>query len=146
MVVERFGKFSKILSPGLHFLIPLVDSRAYIHSLKEEVHQVHSQMAITKDNVTLHIDGVLYSKIEDPTKASYGVSDPVEALKQLAQTTMRSELGKISMDKTFEERESLNNAIVKSINEASIDWGIRCMRYEIRDITPPDNIKKAMEL
>lgn len=146
VVVERFGKFRKVLEPGFHFLVPIADSCAYRHSLKEEVYPISSQMAITKDNVTITLDGVLYMKITDPYKASYGVGNPVESVKQLAQTTMRSELGKLTFDRTFEEREILNLAIVKNINEASLEWGVQCMRYEIRDITPPANIRKAMEL
>ncbi|CAG9313063.1 unnamed protein product [Blepharisma stoltei] len=146
IVIERLGKFRTILSPGLNVLIPFLDKIMYRHSLKEEVYQISSQMAITKDNVTINLDGVLYLKIIDPYKASYGVGDPVEAMKQLAQTTMRSELGKLTLDRTFEERETLNNAIVDAINEAATEWGIKCMRYEIRDITTPANIKKAMEL
>ena len=146
IVVERFGKFRKVLDPGFHFLVPVADSCAYSHSLKEEVYPISSQMAITKDNVTITLDGVLYMKITDPYKASYGVGDPVESVKQLAQTTMRSELGKLTFDRTFEERELLNMAIVRQINEAAHEWGVQCMRYEIRDITPPANIRKAMEL
>lgn len=146
VVVERFGKFLKTLPPGLHFVIPFVDNPAYHHSLKEEVYQISSQAAVTKDNVTIQLDGVLYLKITDPYKASYGVGNPIDAMTNLAQTTMRSELGKLTLDKTFEEREHLNNAIVDAINEAAEDWGIVCMRYEIRDITPPMNIRKAMEL
>jgi regulator of protease activity HflC (stomatin/prohibitin superfamily) len=146
VVIERLGKYRTTLDPGFHLLIPFVDVDAYYHSLKEEVYTVNNQTAITKDNVTISIDGVLYLKITDPYKASYGVGDPVEAMRQLAQTTMRSELGKLTLDRTFEERDSLNQAIVLSINASSLDWGIQCMRYEIKDIIPPSNIKKAMEL
>ena len=145
-VVQRLGRFNQTLTAGLHFIIPFVDKVAYRHSLKEDVIDIPSQSAITKDNVTLIIDGILYLKITDPKQASYGVHDPRYAVTQLAQTTMRSELGKITLDKTFEERESLNTNIVQAINEASTVWGIQCLRYEIKDITPPDNVRRAMEL
>jgi regulator of protease activity HflC (stomatin/prohibitin superfamily) len=145
-IVERLGKFKETLSAGLNFVIPYVDNVAYKHSLKENAIDIPSQSAITKDNVTLVIDGILYLKITDPKQASYGVSDARYAVSQLAQTTMRSELGKITLDKTFLERDMLNVNIVQSINEASAVWGIQCLRYEIKDITPPDNVRQAMEL
>lgn len=145
-VVERLGRFNQTLLAGLHFIIPFVDKVSYRHSLKENAVDIPSQTAITKDNVTLIIDGILYLKITDPKQASYGVLDPRYAVIQLAQTTMRSELGKMTLDKTFEERESLNTNIVQAINEASTVWGIQCLRYEIKDITPPDNVRQAMEL
>jgi len=145
-VVERLGRFNQTMLAGLHFIIPFVDKVAYRHSLKENAVDIPSQTAITRDNVTLIIDGILYLKITDPKQASYGVLDPRYAVIQLAQTTMRSELGKMTLDKTFEERESLNTNIVQAINEASTVWGIQCLRYEIKDITPPDNVRQAMEL
>jgi regulator of protease activity HflC (stomatin/prohibitin superfamily) len=145
-VVERLGKFKETLNAGLNFVIPYVDNVSYKHSLKENAIDIPSQSAITKDNVTLVIDGILYLKITDPKQASYGVTDAKYAVSQLAQTTMRSELGKITLDKTFLERDMLNVNIVQSINEASAVWGIQCLRYEIKDITPPDNVRQAMEL
>lgn len=145
-IVERLGRYNDSLVAGLHFIIPFVDKVAYQHSLKENAIDIPSQSAITRDNVTLVIDGILYLKITDPKQASYGVRDPLYAISQLAQTTMRSELGKITLDKTFEEREILNTNIVQSINEASGVWGIQCLRYEIKDITPPANVRTAMEL
>ncbi len=144
-VVENLGKFKAILQPGLNFIIPFIDRVAYKHSLKEEAIDVHAQTAITLDNVTLKIDGVLYVRIIDPRQASYGVADPYYALIQLAQTTMRSEIGKISMDKTFSNRDELNISIVAAINEAAAAWGIQCMRYEIKDINPPVSVLDAME-
>ena len=145
-VVERFGSYAMTLNPGLHLLIPLVDQIRYVHSLKEQTLPIHAQNAITKDNVQVSIDGVLYVRVVDARAASYGVEDPMFAVMQLAQTTMRSELGKITLDKTFEEREALNSNIVSMINEASRAWGVQCLRYEIRDISPPAGVKAAMEL
>jgi len=145
-IVERFGKFQKVMEPGLNFLVPLMHRIPYVYSLKEEALSVPSQTAITRDNVTLSIDGVLYVKVVDPYKAAYGVEDPHFAITQLAQTTMRSEIGKISLDNTFKERETLNVNIVKAINAAALEWGISCMRYEIRDISPPKAVRAAMEL
>ena len=132
-IVERLGRFYGTLNAGLHFIIPFVDRVAYRHSLKENAIDIPSQSAITRDNVTLVIDGILYLKITDPKQASYGVLDPRYAVSQLAQTTMRSELGKMTLDKTFEERDTLNINIVQAINEASSVWGIQCyvMRSKI---------------
>jgi regulator of protease activity HflC (stomatin/prohibitin superfamily) len=144
-VVERFGKYHKTMVAGLNILVPFFDRVAYDRSLKEHAFDVPSQAAITKDNISLVVDGVLYLKVLDAYKASYGVDDYVYAVSQLAQTTMRSEIGKIDLDKTFEERESLNVNIVQAINSASEPWGIQVLRYEIKDIEPPRTILDAME-
>ncbi|KAJ3315519.1 hypothetical protein HDU76_002177 [Blyttiomyces sp. JEL0837] len=143
-VVERFGKFHKILEPGLSLLIPVIDRIRYVQSLKEIAVSIPTQSAITQDNVTLELDGVLYYKIEDPFKASYGVEDAEFAVSQLAQTTMRAAIGQMTLDRTLAERTQLNYNIVNAINAAAFDWGIRCLRYEIRDIHPPDNVVAAM--
>ncbi|KAJ3119131.1 hypothetical protein HDU96_000046, partial [Phlyctochytrium bullatum] len=143
-VVERFGKFDRILQPGLAFLIPFVERIKYVQTLKENTVEIPTQSAITQDNVTLEIDGVLYYRIEDPYKASYGVQDPEFAVTQLAQTTMRAEIGQLTLDRTLAERTQLNNNIVNAINAAAFDWGLRCLRYEIRDIHPPENVVAAM--
>jgi len=140
------GKFYRILNPGLNFLIPVIDKIKYVQSLKEIAIDVPKQSAITLDNVTLSIDGVLYLRIVDPYKASYGVEDPEFAITQLAQTTMRSELGKIHLDSVFRERENLNISIVQVINKASEAWGITCLRYEIRDIKLPARVQDAMQM
>lgn len=140
------GKFHRKLEPGLNILLPIMDRVKYVQSLKEIAIDVPKQSAITSDNVTLSIDGVLYLRILDPYLASYGVEDPEFAITQLAQTTMRSELGKMSLDKVFRERECLNVAIVESINKASAAWGITCLRYEIRDIKLPSRVHEAMQM
>lgn len=145
-IIEKLGRFDRKLEPGLNFLVPYIERVAYKHSLKEYAFDVQEQTAITRDNVTLLMDGVIYVRIVDPIQASYGVSDPVYAVTQLAQTTMRSEIGKLALDESFEERERLNANIVQAINQASQTWGIQCMRYEIKNITPPGTVLKAMEL
>ncbi|MDH5649386.1 MAG: paraslipin [Gammaproteobacteria bacterium] len=144
-VTERFGKYSKTMTAGLNFILPFIEQVAYDRSLKEQAFDVPSQSAITKDNIGLTVDGVLYMKVLDPYKASYGIENYVFAVTQLAQTTMRSEIGKLDLDKTFEERESLNSSIVSSINEAAEPWGVQVLRYEIKDITPPRSVLEAME-
>lgn len=144
-VIERLGRFDRILSPGLTFILPGIDRIAYRHSLKEFAFAIERQTAITSDNVPLEIDGTLYTRILDPKSASYGVEDVQFAISQLAQTTMRAEIGKLTLDRTFAERETINNNIVQSINAASAAWGIQCMRYEIRDINPPREVIEAMQ-
>ncbi len=145
LVVERFGKYNKTMTAGLNFIFPFIDKVSYDRSLKEHAYDVPSQAAITRDNISLIVDGVLYLKVLDPYKASYGVDNYVYAVTQLAQTTMRSEIGKIELDKTFEEREALNINIVSSINAAAEPWGVQVLRYEIKDIEPPRTVLEAME-
>jgi len=145
LVVERFGKYRATMEAGLNFLVPFIDRVAYNQTLKEQAVDVPSQGAITRDNISLVVDGVLYVKVIDPYKASYGVESYVYAVTQLAQTTMRSEIGKLELDKTFEEREALNTNIVAQINEAAAPWGVMVMRYEIKDIDPPRTVLDAME-
>lgn len=144
-VIERFGKFQSNREAGLNFIMPFIDKIAANRSLKEQAVDVPSQGAITRDNITLTVDGVLYFRVLDPYKATYGVEDYSFAVVQLAQTTMRSELGKMELDKTFEERDKLNLNIVESINQASEPWGVQVLRYEIKDIVPPATIMEAME-
>ncbi len=144
-VIERFGKYNVTLVAGLNFIIPFIDKIAYVRSLKEQAIDVPSQAAITQDNIGLTVDGVLYLKVLDPYKASYGVELYRFAVTQLAQTTMRSEIGKMALDKTFEERDLLNIAIVNAINEAAGPWGVQVLRYEIKDIEPPRSVLEAME-
>ena len=144
-IVERLGRYDRTLQPGLNFIIPIVERIAYRHTLKETVLDVLEQAAITKDNVSVLFNGVLYVRIINPVDASYGVENPYYAATQLAQTSMRSAIGKLTLDRTFEEREFLNAQIVNAINEAAATWGIQCMRYEIRDIKPPINVLQAME-
>jgi len=143
-VVERMGQFKKILQPGLNFLYPVIDRIAYVKSLKENAMEIPSQSAITADNVTLELDGILYTRVFDAEKASYGVEDADYAISQLAQTTMRSEIGQLTLDNVLKERAALNTNITAAINEAAADWGIRCLRYEIRDIHAPDSVVEAM--
>ncbi|KAK5074335.1 Synaptotagmin-like protein 2 [Lithohypha guttulata] len=143
-VVERFGKFSRILDPGLAVLIPAVDRIAYVQSLKETALEIPSQSAITADNVTLELDGILYTRVFDAYRASYGVEDAEYAISQLAQTTMRSEIGQLTLDHVLKERANLNANITQAINEAAQDWGVKCLRYEIRDIHAPEEVVKAM--
>ena len=144
-VVERFGKYSRTMVAGLNFMVPFIETVAYRVSLKEMAKEVESQSAITKDNISLGIDGLVYLKVIDARKASYGIQDYVYAVIQLAQTTMRSEIGKMTLDKTFEEREALNTKIVEQINEAAGPWGVQVLRYEIKDIQTPKSVLDAME-
>ncbi|WP_111639495.1 SPFH domain-containing protein [Marinomonas shanghaiensis] len=144
-VVERFGKYQSTKEAGLNFILPFIDRISADRTLKEQAVDVPEQSAITKDNISLRVDGVLYFRVLDPYKATYGVENYVFAVTQLAQTTMRSELGKMELDKTFEERDVLNTNIVASINSAAGPWGIQVLRYEIKDIVPPQSVMEAME-
>jgi regulator of protease activity HflC (stomatin/prohibitin superfamily) len=144
-VVERLGKFHATLQPGLNIVIPFIDRAAYKHSLKEVPLDTPSQVCITKDNTQLQVDGVLYFQVTDPQRASYGSSNYIVAITQLAQTTLRSVVGKLELDKTFEEREFINHSVVSSIDEAAMNWGVKVLRYEIKDLTPPAEILRAMQ-
>jgi len=144
-VVERLGKFHASLGPGLKILIPFIDRIAYKHSLKEIPLDTPSQVCITKDNTQLAVDGVLFFQVTDPQRASYGASNYIVAITQLAQTTLRSVIGRLELDKTFEEREFINHSVVSSIDEAAMNWGVKVLRYEIRDLTPPQVILHAMQ-
>ena len=144
-VVERLGKFDRALTPGLSLLVPFVDRVAYKHSLKEVPLDVPSQVCITKDNTQLQVDGILYFQITDPMRASYGSSDYIIAITQLAQTTLRSVIGKMELDKTFEEREIINASVVHALDEAALNWGVKVLRYEIKDLAPPAAILLAMQ-
>ncbi|WP_297818746.1 slipin family protein [uncultured Paraglaciecola sp.] len=144
-VIERFGKYQSTKEAGLNFIVPFIDHISADRSLKEKAVDVPEQSAITKDNISLSVDGVLYFRVLDPYKATYGIDDYEFAVTQLAQTTMRSELGKMELDKTFEERDVLNINIVAAINDAAGPWGIQVLRYEIKDIVPPQSVMQAME-
>ena len=144
-VVERLGKYDRTLTPGLSFLVPFVDRVAYKHSLKEVPLDVPSQVCITKDNTQLQVDGILYFQVTDPMRASYGSSDYIVAITQLAQTTLRSVIGKMELDKTFEERAIINSSVVDALDEAAQNWGVKVLRYEIKDLTPPAAILHAMQ-
>ncbi len=144
-VVERLGSYSATLQAGFHFLLPFVDRIAYRHSLKEQAIDIPEQICITKDNVQVTVDGVLYWKVMDPERASYGIQSYDFAIVQLAQTTLRSEMGKIDLDRTFEERTTVNGAIVSELDKATAPWGVKVFRYEIRNITPPKDVLSAME-
>jgi regulator of protease activity HflC (stomatin/prohibitin superfamily) len=144
-VVERLGKFSKTLHAGFHILVPFVERIAYRHSLKEAAVDIPEQVCITRDNVQVHVDGVLYLKVLNAELASYGISDYHFAISQLAQTTLRSEVGKIDLDRTFEERGQINHQVVTELDKASEPWGVKVLRYEIKNITPPQDVLSAME-
>ena len=144
-IVERFGKYRTTLLAGFHIVIPFVDKIAYKHVLKEQVMDVAAQVCITKDNISVEVDGVLYIQLMDPQKASYGIDNYRFAATQLAQTTMRSIIGKMELDKTFEERDAMNSIIVEAVDRASDPWGVKVTRYEVKNITPPQSIKDAME-
>jgi regulator of protease activity HflC (stomatin/prohibitin superfamily) len=144
-VVERLGRFHAVLSPGLNVVIPFIDSVSYKHMLKEVPLDVPSQICITKDNTQLQVDGILYFQVTDPKLASYGTSNYIMAITQLAQTTLRSVIGKMELDKTFEERDDINRAVVAALDEAATSWGVKVLRYEIKDLTPPKEILHAMQ-
>jgi len=145
LVVERLGKYDRTLVPGLKFVIPFVERVAYKHSLKEVPLDVPSQVCITKDNTQLQVDGILYFQVTDPMRASYGSSDYLTAVTQLAQTTLRSVVGKMELDKTFEERDMINASVVNALDEAALTWGVKVLRYEIKDLTPPAEILRSMQ-
>ena len=144
-VVERLGKYDRTLVPGLKFLIPFIERVAYKHSLKEVPLDVPSQVCITRDNTQLQVDGILYFQVTDPMRASYGSSDYLSAITQLSQTTLRSVIGKMELDKTFEERDLINASVVNALDEAAMTWGVKVLRYEIKDLTPPAEILRSMQ-
>ena len=144
-IVERLGKYTKTLEAGFHILFPFIERVAYKHSLKEVAVDVPSQSCITRDNIAVEVDGVLYLQVMDPSKASYGIENYMFASTQLAQTTMRSEMGKLELDRTFEERMSINAAIIEAVDKASDPWGVKITRYEIKNIEPPESVKDALE-
>jgi len=144
-VVERLGKFSKTLNAGFHILFPFIDKVAYKHTLKEQAADIAEQVCITKDNVQVGVDGVLYMQVLDPGRASYGIGNYMFAISQLAQTTLRSEIGKIDLDRTFEERGTINQNVVSELDKASDPWGVKVLRYEIKNINPPQDVLSAME-
>lgn len=144
-IVERLGKFYGVLSAGINYLIPFVDTITYQHTLKEQAMDIPEQVCITKDNVQVTVDGVIFLQVVDPKMASYGINNYKFAITQLAQTTMRSEVGKIDLDKTFEERKTINSSIVSAVDEAARTWGVKILRYEIKQITPPKGVLEAME-
>jgi regulator of protease activity HflC (stomatin/prohibitin superfamily) len=144
-IVERLGKYASTLDAGFHILVPFLDKVSYKHSLKEMAVDVPAQVCITRDNISVEVDGVLYMQVVDAKKASYGIDDYMFASSQLAQTTMRSEIGKLELDKTFEERETINGAIIAAVDKASDPWGVKITRYEIKNITPPQSVKDALE-
>lgn len=144
-IIERLGKYSTTLEAGFHILVPFLDKVAYRHTLKEQAVDVQPQQCITKDNIAVEVDGILYMQVVDPKKASYGISNYSFASTQLAQTTMRSVIGKLDLDKTFEERENINSVIVDAVDKASDPWGVKVTRYEVKNILPPQSIKDAME-
>ncbi len=144
-VIERLGKYHGSLTPGLNFLVPFIDRVAYKHSLKEIPLDVPSQVCITRDNTQLQVDGILYFQVTDPMRASYGSSNYIVAVTQLAQTSLRSVIGKLELDKTFEERTLINAQVVAAIDEAALNWGVKVLRYEIKDLTPPKEILLAMQ-